>query len=174
MIAPRRVLAVLGLGNRQTRRARFGEGVVAALVKRDLLGLEMQDRPDRAVQKPPVVADDQHRVRILGKVAFKPKSPFEVQIVGRLVQKQQIGLGKKHGRQRHAHPPAAGKIRTGPGMVGIIEPQTLQDRGRAPLGAPGVDVSQARLNLGDPRRVHGLFRQKRGTFGIGGQHGIEQ
>jgi hypothetical protein len=67
----------------------------------------MQDRAHRAVQKPAVVADDQHGVRVAREVAFQPQRAFEVEIVRRLVEQQQVGLREQHARQRHAHPPAA-------------------------------------------------------------------
>ena len=93
-----------------------GEGVVVALIKRQLAVFEVQDRADGAVQKPAVVADDDDGVGIFRKIAFQPERAFEVEVVGRLVQKQQIGGGEEHAGKRHAHSPAAREGRAGHGL----------------------------------------------------------
>ena len=36
--------------------------------------------------------DDQHRTRILPQVSFQPFGPFQIEMVGRLVQNQQVRL----------------------------------------------------------------------------------
>ncbi len=99
----------LGLCRRQTRGAGLGKGIISALIERQLAVFEMQDRADRAVEQATVVADHQNGMRIARQIAFQPKRAFEVKVIRRLVQKQQIGLRKQHGGKRHAHAPAAGK-----------------------------------------------------------------
>jgi hypothetical protein len=61
----------------------------------------------RAVQQAAVMADDQHRVGVAREVAFQPQRAFEVEVVRRLVQKQQVGL-------REEHPASATRIRQPP------------------------------------------------------------
>ena len=42
---------------------------------------------------------------------LQPERAFEIEIVGRLVEQQQVGLGEQRGGERHAHAPAAGEFR---------------------------------------------------------------
>ena len=51
--------------------------------------------------------DDQHGVRVFRQVGLEPKRAFEVEVVCRLVEQQQVGLREQNGGQGHAHPPAA-------------------------------------------------------------------
>ena len=71
--------------------------------------IQMQDPLHGAVQKAPVMADDEDGMGVFLKVSLKPERAFEIEVVGRFVQKQQIGLRKQHARQRDAHPPTARK-----------------------------------------------------------------
>ncbi|MNL31693.1 hypothetical protein D3C87_1534950 [compost metagenome] len=87
--------------------ARIFERVVIALVEGQFAMLEMHDRIDRLVEKVTVVADEEHCVGIGGQVFLQPQGTFEVEIVGRFVQQQQVGLREQYGRQSHAHAPAA-------------------------------------------------------------------
>ena len=151
-----------------------GELIVRALVEGQLAIFEMQDRRDRPVQKAAVVTDDQNRVRVFGQIAFQPKRAFEVEIVCRLVQQQQIRLCKKHRGQGNAHPPATRKGRTGHRVFRIVKAQTFEDRGGTRLGGPGINIAEARLNLGDAVGVVGLLGQQCGAFRVRGQHRIKK
>ena len=152
------------------------ECVVGAGVIDEVLILEVQNAADRAVQKLPVVADDQHGVRVFDKVGFEPERAFQVEIVGRLVQEQQVGFTEQHGGQSHAHPPAAGKGRAGHLLFFMGKPQTTQDGGGTRFGGPCFDIGQPRLHLGDAGRVSGGFGlgQKGFAFGIGAQDGVDE
>ena len=57
------------------------------------------------------MADDQDGAAIALEEVLQPHHAFEVEIVGGLVQQQQIGRREQDRRQRHAHAPAAGKFR---------------------------------------------------------------
>ena len=152
------------------------ERVVGALVEVELLAVEMQDRADRAVQQVAVVADDEHGVRIAGEEVLEPDRAFEVEIVGRLVQQQDVGAREEHARERHAHPPAAGEIGAGARLGRRVEAEAVQDRGGPGLGGMGVDVRQPRLDLGDAGGVaRGLgLGEKGGAFGVGFEHGVDE
>ena len=94
----------------------------------------MQDAVDGAVQKAAVVGDDQRCVGIPRQVIFEPDGAFEVQIVGRFVQQQQIGRCKQNRCQGNAHTPAAGKFVARACLRMMIEPKARQDRRRAGFG----------------------------------------
>ncbi len=174
--APGVLLLGLGRLHGALLGAGAGKGVVAPRPQRQLAVVQMQDRPHRAVQEAAVVADDEDRMGILREVAFQPKGAFKVEVVGRFVQKQQVGGGKQHTGQRDPHPPPARERRTGHPLFRVGEAQPLQDRGRPPLGRPGVDVGQPRLDIGNPRRIGRVGRlvHQGGAFGVGRQHGVEQ
>ena len=67
----------------------------------------MQDLVDRAFQQVAVVADHDHRARVIRKMILEPQRAFQIEIVGRLVQQQKVRRGKQRGGKRHAHAPAA-------------------------------------------------------------------
>ncbi len=90
------------------------ELVEAAGGQGNLAAIEMRDRLHRAVQQAAVVRDDQRRAGEARQPALQPQRRFEVEVVGRLVQQQQVGVGEQRRGQRHAHPPAAGEFRHRP------------------------------------------------------------
>ena len=55
----------------------------------------MQNLADDTVQQITIVRDDQHSASISRQEALKPGQPLEVQVVGRLVQQQQLRLRKQ-------------------------------------------------------------------------------
>ena len=135
----------------------------------------MQDGVDRIVQKLAVVADDQRGVRIFLQSRFEPKCTLEVQIVGRFVEQQQFGLREQRGRQRYAHPPAAGELRHRAVEVGGGETQPAEDFGGARRRAVGVDFNQPLVDFGKLFGLRGLQPGiQRFPLDIGGQNCIEK
>ena len=62
------------------------------------------------------MGDDQDRARIGAQMAFEPVDGLGVEMVGRLVEQQQVGLLEKQPAERDAAPLAAGEFR----HVGIV------------------------------------------------------
>ena len=85
----------------------------------------MDDGIDRRVEKVAVVADDDHGARVAGEIALQPHRAFQVEIVGRLVEEQEVRLGEEDRGERDAHPPAAGKVRAGPLLRRGVEAEAL-------------------------------------------------
>ena len=87
--------------------AREHVGRVAALV---LVHRRVDDLPgvraDR-VEEPAVVGDDQHRAVARGQMAGQPGDRLDVEVVGRLVEQQQVGVVEQHPRERDPPPLAA-------------------------------------------------------------------
>ena len=102
-------LGVLGVEH-FARGALLFERGVGSLVERQLAAIEVQDLVDRGVEQVAVMADDDHGARIVRQMVFEPQRALEIEIVGRLVQQQQIGRGEQRRGERHAHAPAAGKF----------------------------------------------------------------
>src|SRR5277367_1875337 len=76
-------LGVLGVEH-FARRPLFLERRVGSLVERQLAAIEVQDLVDRGVEQIAIMADDDHRARIIRQMIFQPERAFEVEIVGRL------------------------------------------------------------------------------------------
>ena len=157
--------------------ARFLEVVVAAGVERELAAIQVQDRADRAVQQVAVVADDQDRVRDRClQIAFEPHGAFQVEIVGGLVEQQDLGLEEQHGGERHAHAPAAGQRAAGPVLGRLVEAEAGEDLGGARGRRMRVDVGEPLVDVGDAVRVLGvlgLCKQAR-ALGVGGEHPVDE
>ena len=83
------------------------EGRVVALVERQPAAFEMQNMGGDVVEQIAVVADDEDARRIARQIIDEPQRAFKIEIVGRLVEQQQIGLREQHRGERDAHAPAA-------------------------------------------------------------------
>ena len=151
------------------------ERVVIALVEGELAALEMDDRVDRLVEQVAVVADHEHGVGVGGEILLEPQRAFEIEIVGRLVEQQQVGLAEQHAGQRHAHAPAARKLGGRAELAVLLEAEPLENGRGARLGGVRVDVGEPHVDVGDPVRVgRGLgLGQQRGALGVGRQHRFE-
>ena len=136
----------------------------------------MQNPIDRGVEQVAIVADDDHGVRIARDVIFKPQGGFQIEIVGRLVEQQQVGLGEQDRGERHAHAPAAGKFRARAALVGVREAQAGEDFGRARRRRMRADIGEPGLDFGDAVRVvRGLrLAEQPCALGVGGEHDVEQ
>ena len=67
----------------------------------------MQDGVDDIVEQVALVADDDQRSGIALQEVLEPQRRFEVEVVRRLVEKQQVRRGKQQRGERHAHFPSA-------------------------------------------------------------------
>ena len=78
-----------------------------AAIELQLLVVEVKNMRDRSVEQVAVMANQNYGVRIFREIILKPQRAFEVEIVGRFVEQQQIRFDKEKGRERNAHAPAA-------------------------------------------------------------------
>lgn len=152
------------------------ELVIGATIEGEFLLVEMNDRIDGGVQEVTIVADDDDRVRIAADIVLEPQRAFEVEVVGRLVEKKQVGLGKENGRQRHAHAPAAGEGRGRTALRLMVEAKTGENARRARFRGVGTDVGKPRLNVGNPVRIgRGLgLGDERRAFLVRLEHDLDQ
>ena len=130
-------------------------GRVVALVGIQASAVDLTDPSHHVVEEVTVVSDAQHRSRVALQVTFQPSYRFGVQVVGGLVEQQQIGLLQQQLAQCHAAPLTArqhiddgvrrratqrihGLLETGidiPGIAGVELGLQL-----AHLGQQGVEV----------------------------------
>jgi hypothetical protein len=86
-------------------------------------------------------------VRIGIQVLFEPVARFEIEVIRRLVQEQQIRLAEQQLRERDPHLPAAGK-RLGLALeIRRLEPEALQHRRRLQLDAVAVVHAEGVLQI---------------------------
>ncbi len=152
------------------------EPVVAALIHRELRVLEMHDLLHHPVQQAAVVADDHDRPVIAAEIFLQPQSCFEIEMVGGLVEQEQIRFCEQQRGQHHAHAPATRKFVEGALLRRFVEPQPRQDARRPRPRAVGILFGETFVNAGNPVRVGSAFGLgvQILQFGIGGQHGIDQ
>ena len=123
-----------------------------------------------------VMADDKDRCRIALKIIDQPERALEIEVIGRLVEKQKIGARKQNSGERDAHPPAAGKFGKRLLLRRFIEAKASQNA-RCPRGRRmRRNIDEARLNLADASRIgRGLgFGHQTRAFEIGGKNEIDQ
>ena len=122
------------------------------------------------------MADQKHGVRVVAEIVFEPQRAFQIKIVGRLVEQEQIGLGEQHGSKRDAHPPAAGEAGCRALLRLLIETEAGKNGCSARFGGVRVDIGKPRLNLGNSMSVGRRFgfSHKRGTLGVSREHDIDQ
>ena len=108
---------------------------------------ERGDVVDAGVHEGAVVADDEHGAVVVGDKAAQPLDTFEVQVVGGLVQKQQVGVAQEELSQRDTHLPAARELGTRALKVGNLETQAGQDLAGVALELVAAQVLKAVLDL---------------------------
>ena len=97
------------------------EFVEAAWGDGDAASIEEGDRLDRAVQQASVMRDQQHGAGETREPGFQPQRGFQVEVVGRFVEQQQVGGGEQCGGQCDTHAPAAGEFFHRAGLGGFVE-----------------------------------------------------
>ena len=80
---------------------------VVARPRRQPPAIELDDACGETLEEGAIVCHKHHRARIRGEEIFEPDDGVDVQVVGRLVEQQQIRLTGKRARQQDAPAPAA-------------------------------------------------------------------
>jgi hypothetical protein len=81
--------------------------VITARPNTELPSIEFHDARRQAAHEGAIVADEQQRAAKVLHHLFEPGDGIDVQMIGRLVQQQQIRLGDQCAAQHHAPPPSA-------------------------------------------------------------------
>ena len=109
--------------------------------------LERGDVVDAGVHEGAVVADDEDGAVVVGDKTSQPLDALEVQVVGGLVQQQQIGVAQEELGERDAHLPAARELGARALKVGDFEAQAGQDLAGIALELVAAQVLKAVLDL---------------------------
>ena len=146
-----RALALLLFKHRLLHRQLGGalalEIRIAASVELEHAGFDMDDMGDHRVEKIAVVRDQQQRAWVALEPAFQPDHRVQIEVVGGLVQQQQIGAAHQRLRQIQAHAPATGKCRHRLGEVRVGKAQAVQQLGGAGARTITVDLAQTPMQF---------------------------
>jgi hypothetical protein len=103
--------------------------IVVARPGGDLAAIQVDDPGRQLVNKLPIVRDkDDGAAKILEEL-FKPVDGLDVQVVGRLIQQQQIGVTGQCPSQRNFAQPATGEAIQGRVGIEVQQGQHLADTG---------------------------------------------
>ncbi len=105
-------------------------------------------RFDHAVEELAVVRDQQQRAGIILQPAFQPDDGIEVQVVGGLVQQQQVGAAHQRARHVQAHAPAAGEFAHQRVLIGGGEAQAMHQLRGARARVVAADGGVLRIQVG--------------------------
>ena len=109
-----RALSVLLL-LREARLLLLEPARVVALERDAAAAVELEDPAGDVVEEVAVVGDGDDRALVVGEVALQPGHRLGVEVVGRLVEQQQVGRAQQQPAQRDAAALAAGEL----GHVGV-------------------------------------------------------
>src|SRR5271165_6523070 len=87
----------------------FEPGRIIALIRNAAAAIELEYPAGHVVEEVAVVGDDEDRARVGAQMAFEPVDRFGVEMVGRLVEQQQVRLFQQQSAERDAAPLAARK-----------------------------------------------------------------
>src|SRR5262249_58015578 len=85
-------------------------GRIIALVGDATAAIKLEDPAGHIVEKIAVVGDDQDRAGIIAQMAFEPADGLGVEMVGGLVEQQEVRLLEQQPAERHPTPLAAGAL----------------------------------------------------------------
>ena len=105
-------------------------------------------RADR-VKEVTVVADDKHRLLILGEVVLQPSHCLKVKIIGRLVKKEVVGLTIECACQQDAHLLLTTKLLHELVVLVFLDTETAQEHGSIALSVPAFHLCELIFQLSD-------------------------
>ena len=134
------------------------EAVVVAGVAVDHLVVHVGDAVDAGVEELSVVRHQQDAAGVAREVLLQPQDGFEVEVVGRLVQQQQVGAAHQGAGQVEAHAPAAGEARHRARQLLGAESQPVEQLRGTGRGGVALDGFETVLCL-EPGGIVRLLRQ---------------
>jgi len=163
----------------QLLRALVLERGVVAGVELRLAPMQVQRVGGDVVQELAVVRDQQQRAGIFQQPLLEPQHRVEVEVVGGLVEQQQVRRRHQRARQVQAHPPAAGE-RGHRVVVGIgREPQSVQQLAGARGAVVAADFLEPVVGFGHRFPVFvgegiGLGLQRRVHHRVAAEHEVDR
>ena len=125
------------------------EGGVVARIQLGLAFVQVQRVRGHAVEELAVVRDQQQRAGVLEQPLLQPQHRVQVEVVGGLVEQQQVGRAHQGAREVEAHAPAAGERRHGALVRLGRKAQAVQQAAGAGLGVVAVHLGELLVAGGD-------------------------
>ena len=136
-------------------------GPAAAVLRRGVGDLvELEHARDRALEEGAVVGDDHRAAGALGDEPLQPRQAVEVEVVGRLVEQQDVEAREQDRGQRRARGLAAGERRGLQVEQRGIQPEVAQDRLRALLQVGAAEREPRLERVGVAVRGAGRVRRQ--------------
>ena len=149
------LLGVGGLLQLHLLGTQFFKFAVVAAVTCQLGAVDLQRDVGDGVQKLAVMADDDHRACVFFEPGFEPHQRIQVQVVGGLVQQQQVRRAHQRASELQPHTPAAGKTVDRAVKLMRLKAQPQDQRLGARLCIVVACVSQVGVDL---RNGHAMLR----------------
>ena len=142
--------------------------VVVAAVAVEALPRYLHDAVADRVEKCAVVGNDEQGAGVIRKVALEPAECFEVKVVGRFVEHEQVRFHDEQACKMRAHDPAAAHRAGRPVKIRFTKGEPGQDTFRPRLQIVAVQFHKDGCGLMMFRRV---FIRKLAHFLVRGGHG---
>ncbi len=144
------------------RRLLLAPGVPGTGEEAGPLRLQLQHRGADRLEEPAVVGDEDDGGVELDEVALEPLQRGDVEVVRRLVEQQQVGLGRQRPSQRSAGQLAAGEGRER--ALGLLGAEAEPAQDREDVVAPAVAAAGfeplLRRRVGGHRLLAGVLRHR--------------
>ena len=126
--------------------------IVVARVERDLARVDLGDAVDDPVHEVPVVRRHQERARQRLEEGLEPDDRFDVEVVRRLVEEEDVGTAEQHARHGDAHLPAAGERTHVAVDPLVVEPEAMEDFARLTLERIAAEMLVLLLDFAKARQ----------------------
>ena len=126
---------------------------IVARPRGERAAVEFEDARREARQQRAIMRDEEHPAAELQQRIFEPLDHLDVEVVGRLVEQQQLRIADQRAGQRDAPAPAARQL--GDARVGV-EPVDLENPVDAlvhPPAVAGLDLVLQALHAAEQRRI---------------------
>ena len=136
----------------RARGARFA-GARTRSIRRGRCGParpEVHDVGHGTVEEVTVVGDEEGRAVAAHEPLLEPHHRVEIEVVGRLVEEQQVGAAHQGLREVEPDPPATREVRHRTGEVVGVEPEAVQDPPCPRLCGVPVEGLELRVERGEP------------------------
>ncbi len=134
------------------------KGRIIAGVRHQFVLFEVHHMRGDTIHEIPVVGNEQQGARVTGQPILQPQTGIQIQVVGGLVQQQQIRRPHQRLGQVQADAPATGKGRNRTIRVAVGEAEPPQQRLRPARRRPGLAYIQLTVDARHPGVIARRFR----------------
>ena len=149
---------------------------IIAGIERRLAACHVKDVARDSVQEIALMADDDQARPVGLEKRLQPERRFEIEMVGRLIEQQEIRLGEEQRGKRDTHAPATGEFIERSDLRLFGKAEAGENAGRPRRSAMGIDRVEPFMNLGNAVRVRCMlgFAQERSPLLGRREHGVER